>query len=154
MNYVKANGGVIEKFPYSLRELKKDNPLTSFPKAISNEMLMAYGVYPVSVGSAPLIDQRLQKTTLADLPQNVAGEWVLNWLVSDKSQEEIDLHSISAANKIRSKRNGLLDGSDWTQIADAPVDAAAWAVYRQALRDITNHVNFPHLAEGDWPAKP
>jgi hypothetical protein len=27
-------------------------------------------------------------------------------------------------------------------------------VYRQALRDITDHVNFPYLADEDWPVKP
>jgi hypothetical protein len=32
-------------------------------------------------------------------------------------------------------RNGLLASSDWTQLADAPVDRQAWATYRQALRD-------------------
>lgn len=32
-------------------------------------------------------------------------------------------------------RNGLLAASDWTQLADAPVDQQAWATYRQALRD-------------------
>jgi hypothetical protein len=39
-------------------------------------------------------------------------------------------------------------------ILDAPVDATAWGTYRQALRDITGHVNFPYLTEADWPVKP
>ena len=54
----------------------------------------------------------------------------------------------------RSTRDSLLSDSDWTQVADAPVDATAWATYRQALRDITDHANFPHLDEADWPVKP
>ena len=54
----------------------------------------------------------------------------------------------------RSTRDSLLSDSDWTQVADAPVDATAWATYRQALRDITAHANWPHLDEFDWPAKP
>lgn len=58
------------------------------------------------------------------------------------------------AEYIRTMRNNLLAASDWTQIADAPVDAEAWAAYRQALRDITNHENFPYLEEADWPVKP
>lgn len=56
--------------------------------------------------------------------------------------------------ELREKRNLFLSKSDWTQIADAPVDQAAWATYRQALRDITTHDNFPNLADEDWPAKP
>jgi hypothetical protein len=33
-------------------------------------------------------------------------------------------------------RNAQLAASDWTQTLDAPVDKAAWATYRQALRDL------------------
>ena len=35
----------------------------------------------------------------------------------------------------RRHRDRLLVASDWTQLPDAPVDKAAWAKYRQALRD-------------------
>ena len=37
--------------------------------------------------------------------------------------------------RMRIRRDALLAASDWTQTADAPVDKAAWATYRQALRD-------------------
>lgn len=37
--------------------------------------------------------------------------------------------------RMRLRRDALLVASDWTQVADAPVDRAAWAAYRQALRD-------------------
>jgi hypothetical protein len=59
-----------------------------------------------------------------------------------------------AAEEVRTKRDSLLAASDWTQVADAPVDQAAWATYRQALRDITTHTNFPNLEEADWPVAP
>jgi hypothetical protein len=32
--------------------------------------------------------------------------------------------------------------------------AADMATYRQALRDITAHADFPDLETGDWPTKP
>ena len=51
----------------------------------------------------------------------------------------------------REYRNQLLTASDWTQLPDAPVDREAWAAYRQALRDLTNHVNWPNLSADDWP---
>ena len=38
--------------------------------------------------------------------------------------------------RLRYWRNGELARTDWTQVADAPVDQAAWAIYRQALRDL------------------
>jgi hypothetical protein len=36
---------------------------------------------------------------------------------------------------MRFERDRLLADSDWTQVADAPVDREAWATYRQELRD-------------------
>ncbi len=38
--------------------------------------------------------------------------------------------------QIKLWRNAQLVKSDWTQLPDAPVDKAAWAAYRQALRDL------------------
>jgi len=38
--------------------------------------------------------------------------------------------------QIKLWRNAELVKSDWTQLTDAPVDKAAWATYRQALRDL------------------
>jgi len=53
---------------------------------------------------------------------------------------------------IRVRRDDLLAASDWTQVADAPANQQAWAVYRQALRDIPQDFATP----GDvvWPAAP
>lgn len=53
---------------------------------------------------------------------------------------------------IRQKRNELLVASDWTQVADAPVDKAVWATYRQELRDVTSQASFPN--EVTWPVPP
>lgn len=50
---------------------------------------------------------------------------------------------------VRRLRNSLLNQSDWTQVADAPIDQAAWAIYRQALRDIPNQEGFP--VNVNWP---
>ena len=38
--------------------------------------------------------------------------------------------------QIKLWRNAQLARTDWTQLSDAPVDQAAWATYRQALRDL------------------
>ena len=58
----------------------------------------------------------------------------------------------TTAEQIRAERNGLLTASDWTQVADAPVDQAAWATYRQALRDVPEQNGFP--TDVVWPEKP
>jgi len=56
------------------------------------------------------------------------------------------------ANTARTKRNALLTASDWTQVADAPVDQTAWATYRQALRDVPSQASFPENI--DWLVAP
>ena len=38
--------------------------------------------------------------------------------------------------QIKLWRNTELARTDWTQVEDAPIDKAAWATYRQALRDL------------------
>lgn len=38
---------------------------------------------------------------------------------------------------VRSQRNQMLKDCDWTQLPDSLVDKAAWATYRQELRDVT-----------------
>ena len=43
------------------------------------------------------------------------------------------------AQVIRAWRNEELKQSDWTQVADAPVDKKLWATYRQELRDMTSN---------------
>jgi hypothetical protein len=58
-----------------------------------------------------------------------------------------------AYDEIRTKRDRLLAASDWTQAADAPVDSAAWAKYRQALRDLPAKIKCP-TAEVAWPESP
>ena len=37
---------------------------------------------------------------------------------------------------VRTVRNIELAATDWTQLADSQADKAAWATYRQALRDL------------------
>jgi hypothetical protein len=67
---------------------------------------------------------------------------------------KVDPEKLQAAKvkEARTKRNQLLAASDWTQVIDAPVDQAAWAVYRQALRDITAQAGFPETI--NWPVAP
>lgn len=58
---------------------------------------------------------------------------------------------------IRRHREALLSKSDWTQMPDSPLSDSKkteWATYRQALRDITSHSNWPNVEEADWPTQP
>ena len=53
---------------------------------------------------------------------------------------------------IRAQRDALLAASDYTQVADAPGDTAAWATYRQALRDIP--ASQSDVDNITWPQEP
>ena len=53
---------------------------------------------------------------------------------------------------VRVNRDRMLVESDWTQVNDAPVDQAAWAEYRQALRDLPASTTDPR--EAVWPTPP
>jgi hypothetical protein len=55
----------------------------------------------------------------------------------------------------RSRRNALLSACDWTMLADAPLtdpQKAAWADYRQDLRDVPDQESFPAVIV--WPSEP
>jgi hypothetical protein len=72
--------------------------------------------------------------------------------ISGKTQAQVDADKLAQkTGSMRLERNGLLSASDWTQVPDAPTDKAAWAAYRQALRDITQHPDWPNV---DWPEVP
>ena len=70
---------------------------------------------------------------------------VLNAPADTRTDEE-------KAESARSIRDAKLSATDWTQVADAPVDQAAWATYRQELRDVPAQAGFPNAVE--WPTSP
>jgi len=72
--------------------------------------------------------------------------------VKKPDSERKAVETSEAWARLRSKRNALLAASDWTQIADAPVDAATWALYRQLLRDLPRTVLDP--TDFVWPTPP
>ena len=72
------------------------------------------------------------------------------WAVEDIPEPEPE--PVDPAITARQERDYLLTSSDWTQVADAPVDQAAWASYRSLLRDVPQQSGFP--ADITWPTKP
>ena len=57
-----------------------------------------------------------------------------------------------AAN-MRAERNSLLFETDFWALSDRTMSSEQ-RNYRQALRDIPTHANWPNLADSDWPNKP
>lgn len=141
--YVKLLNNTPSKFPYNLGELKKENPNTSFPNPISNSTLADFDVYPVTPTTAPAFDNTTHR--LRNWVENTNQEWRQTWTIQQLPEEQ-------ASANVRGKRDRLLVDSDWTQLPDAPVDAAAWATYRTALRDVTDQTGFPWNVT--WPVAP
>jgi len=148
--FVKTTNDQINQYPYTVGNLRRDNPNTSFPKRVSDEMLADWGVYPVAKVDRPNVDHTQNLTE--GQPALVDGQWQQTWVITDATPEEVSQRAAQQADDIRNTRNQLLSDSDWTQIADAPVNATAWATYRQALRDVTSQVGFPY--DITWPNKP
>lgn len=139
--HLKITNGIPAK--YTLGQLRRDNSNTSFPKQIPDTILESYGVYPYVIQDVEY-DRLTQTKTEGDFVK-VDGEWTL-FMVAE------DLPLDKAEKRVRSMRDGLLSECDWTQVADASVDKAVWATYRQALRDITDQSGFPFNVT--WPTTP
>jgi hypothetical protein len=60
---------------------------------------------------------------------------IIHELDNYRPYEDTDL-DIKALKRIRKWRDAELASCDWTQITDAVCDKAAWAKYRQELRNL------------------
>ena len=144
--HLKLTNGVPAK--YTLGQLRRDNPQTSFPKQFPDEMLASYDVYPYAQPSALEYDNLTARLVEGNFEQNEQGNWSLPYVVEQQPLEQ-------AERNIRSRRDNLLQETDWIVIKSYERGAnipAEWELYRQALRDITNQAGFPY--EVIWPTKP
>lgn len=124
-------------------------PNISFPiDGPSDDFLAEQGYAKVNVFREH--DRATQKLIAVD--PYYEAPWVYTVAVVDLSTEDLAQRDAVEASRIRAERNTKLAASDWTQVIDAPVDQAAWATYRQALRDITSQAGFPWDIQ--WPAQP
>lgn len=144
--FVKVTNGQPSKYPYTLGDLRRENPQISFPKQVPASTLEAYGVYSVQQNTAPRFDNKTHR--MSDNVQFVDGAWTQIW-------RKIELPAERASENVRAYRDRLLAETDWIVIkayernANVPDE---WEVYRQALRDITAQQGFPYTVV--WPEKP
>ena len=89
---------------------------------------------------------------LVDCPAYFVNDHVSTQRVEELTEAELTQKTNQKWDRIRNKRNYLLSESDWTQVADAPGDKAAWATYRQALRDLPSTGTDPEALT--WPTSP
>ena len=117
---------------------------------LTPEVMEALGVDPVFEG--PQAQPTRYQVAFADGAEQVDGKWYTKYGVNNMDVDAITAKDEEQAKSVRASRTEKLKDSDWTQVADSPVDQAAWATYRQALRDITAQEGFPWDIE--WPEQP
>ena len=144
--------GAVKQYPYSIGALKRSRPNTSFPHVVSDSVMAEFGALRVFFSTQPEVTatQVLEEATPVFSAED--QRWTQVWTVRDMTEAEVSQLVESKSAEIRQQRDALLVSSDWTQVLDAPVDQAAWATYRQALRDITTQTGFPQVVE--WPISP
>jgi len=138
--YARIENGELAEWP--IINLRQRLPQVSFAEEINNNNLPEGFVY-VPDAVVPTYDTSTHSILLGD-PALVNGVWVQEYTVVPLSEEKLQQHATNTAEQMRQLRDGLLAKSDWTQVSDAPVDKAAWATYRQALRDVTLQPGFPY----------
>lgn len=145
-----------------LRSYLKENNGPSF-NALTPEVMEAIGADPVFEG-AQATGGTVYQYSQRDGVEQVGGKWYTKYILGPVFTDTEDataaeqeaaykaMKDAEQAASVRSSRSDKLKDSDWTQVADAPVDKAAWATYRQALRDISAQAGFPWTVV--WPTQP
>ena len=132
--------------------------MSTFARVVNNIVLDVIDFDPVGRFHADIASLYLQVPDhVRSNARLIDGVWVNPRQPEPPTAEQLaamqlEQDKVQRAQETRQQRNQKLKDSDWTQVADAPVDQAAWATYRQALRDIPQQNGFPTKTE--WPAEP
>jgi len=146
-------------------QLKAENPNMSLPKVWNEYTFDALNVDPVF--RSPAATTTAYQTSVRDgVEQNANGDWVEKYVARDMFADDPELGTKAEqeaayqqnlddeeATRQRNKRDRLIAETDWWASSDLTMTAEQTA-YRQALRDITSHDNWPYLEAADWPTKP
>ena len=143
-----SDANEVVKWPYTIAMLRKENPNTSFPVPVSVETLKEYNLYKVINSIQPSCP--IDKIAVVDpKPSYIDDQWTITWSIRDLNEDEVE----SLKKDQRNVRDNLLAETDWWAVSDRTMSSAQ-TTYRQALRDVTTHSNWPYLKDDDWPTKP
>lgn len=145
MTYALIKNGKVAEYPVYEGDIRLRYPNASFPAVFQPPE----GYVAVKDVTPPPFDYR--KDVSEGAPVLVGGGWTRNWVITDASADELVARLSAQWAVVRAQRNAKLTACDWTQLPDAPVDATAWAVYRQELRDITLQTDPFNIV---WPQEP
>lgn len=159
-------------------QIRRDNPNMSLPRVWKAATCDALGIDPVLIAPAPAPSADYKIVVRNGVTQDANNNWVYAWVERDmfadttetvvaedgtestvtttKEEHEAAYQAkldAEAGASVRTQRDRLLADTDWTGLSDVTM-SAEMTTYRQALRDITAHANFPYLNDEDWPQKP
>ena len=140
----------------------------SLPRVWTSNVCDAMNIDPIL--ASPAATTSAYQTSVRDgVEQNSNKDWVEKYVAKDmfadttvdgKTTTKADhekayqatLDATTATNN-RSTRDSKLAETDWTAMSDVTM-ADNMKTYRQALRDLPTHSNWPNLEDNDWPTKP
>jgi len=150
-------------------EVRRMHSNTSLPRVWDADTCAFLGVDPVLAAPKPEPSAAYKQVNRNGAVQDANGNWVEAYVETDmfadttedgvtttKAEHEAAYQArldADAAEFVRNTRNSKIAEYDWTALTDVTMSDEV-ATYRQALRDITDHTNFPNLTEKDWPTKP
>jgi hypothetical protein len=123
--YIKTLNGAYEK-PYSIGQLRKDNPNTSFPKNPTPELLAEWDVYAVTPTSQPACNPATDKV-VEDIPADQNGQWTQVWQIVPLTAEEIAGRLEYLKSDIVSQTQQRLDSFAQTRGYDGILSACTYA---------------------------
>ena len=141
----------------------------SLPRVWKAATLDALNLDPVL--ASPAATTTAYQTSVRDgVEQNSNGDWVERYVarnmfadttdedgnVTTQAQHEAAYQATLDANTAtanRATRDAKLAETDFYALSDVTM-SSEMTTYRQALRDITTHDNWPNLGDDDWPTKP
>ena len=140
----------------------------SLPRVWNSNVCDAMNIDPVL--ASPAATTGAYQTSARDgVEQNDNGDWVEKYVARDmfadttvdgvtttKAEHEAAYQATldaEAAASNRSTRDSKLAETDWHGMSDVTM-SSEMTTYRQALRDITAHENWPDLEDADWPTAP
>tara|TARA_R110000823_G_scaffold315168_1_gene445988 strand:- start:98 stop:532 length:435 start_codon:yes stop_codon:yes gene_type:complete len=124
---------------------RPDRNKMSFPVALSSEQLNSLGYAQLGIEEYP--ERKRGRVITEGTVNEVGGVYTRTWGIDDSG---VDYTAF-----LRQDRDNRLSNSDWTQATDTTqtvTDKAAWATYRQELRDLP--ANTPDPENVTWPIAP
>ena len=141
----------------------------SLPRTWKTATLAGLSLEAVLASPAATTTQ-YQSSARDGVEQDSNGNWVEKYVARDMFADTTDEDGVTTtkaehetayqagldakvAESNRTKRDGLLAATDYFALTDVTMDAAM-TEYRAALRNFTEHDNWPNVSDNDWPTKP